>query len=137
MEEKQSITFYLWKIQSTLKKHLFHLFEFPEVYFISDDNRQERLVFCQGIVTEENPDFFNNILWTYEASFCTRGNYNRKKHAILGFYQSPQSKLHPIFWSSNSACFGGYFTWKNDRSCILSTDIDGSTVTTSFGKYIS
>lgn len=69
-----------WKIQNTLKKYKFRPFKFTKVQFLSEDNKQERLQFCQIMLREleRNPNFFYKIAWTDESNLSTSGIFNRK-----------------------------------------------------------
>lgn len=61
------------KVQETLKKYHMHDFKYTKVQQLSELDKQRRLEFCRFMLgqLDENPDFFNRILWTDESHFNT------------------------------------------------------------------
>lgn len=59
-----------------LKKHQYHPYHIQRVQHLLPRDYQARVEFCQQMLLKhtENPDFFNNILWTDESS-CTQSGY--------------------------------------------------------------
>lgn len=57
-----------------------HDFKYTKVQKLSDTDKQRRLEFCRFMLRqlEEDPDFFNKILWTDESSFNTAAPPNSK-----------------------------------------------------------
>ncbi|KAJ8981376.1 hypothetical protein NQ317_000243 [Molorchus minor] len=67
----------IWKI---LHKHKLKPFKSLPVSRLTEANKHSRREFCQLMITrlENDPHFFNKIIWTDEANFSTAGVFNRK-----------------------------------------------------------
>lgn len=66
------------RIHRILKKNKFHPYHFTRVQTLQDRDHNARLFFCQQMLAkiEEDPQFFNNILWTDESTLKRDGYFN-------------------------------------------------------------
>lgn len=63
-----------------MKKYKYYPYKVLPVQKLSEENKAARLRFCLEMIDrlEQDPQFFNKIIWTDESSFSTSGVFNRR-----------------------------------------------------------
>lgn len=77
-KEDLGLTYYC--VQEILSKHNMHDYKFTKVQFLKPEDFPQRVLFCESLIVhiQEDPQFFQKIIWSDESKFSREGIFNRK-----------------------------------------------------------